>query len=155
MIVFQKSIFVNRPVEDAFHYMTDNEFFSRWMPGLVFSKIFSGEAVSYGVTLLQRLKFGSQTEDIIGKVVSFEMDRRWAYTGLGEIFCFRRMWSFERLSKGTKIHFYEELSSRKPLPLYFGLMLRYKTGKTNTQSLEILRRDLETPGTRLPSLAKR
>lgn len=154
MITFQKSIFVNRPVEEIFHYATDNNFFDRWMPGLVFSKI-SSDAITLnmGATLLQRIQFATIAEDIMGRVVTFEPERRWAYTGLGETFCFRRMWSFERLSKGTKIHFYEELSSRKPLPIYFNFMLRYKLSKVNTKSLEALKRDLESKGTFLPSLA--
>lgn len=156
MITFQKSIFVNRPVEDIFHYATDNNFFERWMPGLVFSKISSDNVtLAVGATLLQRLQLGSQTEDIMGRVITFEPERRWAYTGLGETFCIRRIWSFERLSKGTKIHYYEELSTRKPLPMYFKLLLRYRTGKTNNQSLDALKRDLESPGSRLPSLANR
>lgn len=155
MITFQKSIFVNRPVENIFLYATDNTFFDRWMPGLVFSKISSEGSFGLGTTLLQRLQIGSNVEDIMCRVVDFQMDRRWAYTALGENYCLRRMWSFERLSKGTKINFYEELTSRKTLPIYFNLLLRYKTAKANALSLEALKRDLESPGVHLPVLSGR
>jgi hypothetical protein len=155
MITFQKSIFVNRPVENVFSYSTENAFFDRWMPGLIFSKMTSEEPMGLGTNFLQRIQIAGKLEDVMGRVVTFETDRRWAYTGLGEVFCFRRSWVFERLSKGTKINFYEELSSRKPLSLYFNLLLRYKTSKANMQSLEALKRDVEAPGSHLPSLANR
>jgi uncharacterized protein YndB with AHSA1/START domain len=152
MITFHKSIFINRPVEEIFRYATDNRFFDRWMPNLVFSKLSSeGDTLAVGSTLLQRMVMGSDSEDVMGRVVAFESERRWAYTGLGEKYCFRRMWSFERLSKGTKVHFYEELSTRKSLPIYFAILLRYKTGKANTQSLEALKRELDTSTIKLSS----
>jgi hypothetical protein len=125
------------------------------MPGLVFSKLTSEGSFGFGTTFLQRLHIGSKFEDILGRVVDFQLNRRWAYTGLGESYCLRRMWSFEPLSKGTKVNFYEELSSLKVLPLYFNVLLRYRTVNVNSQSLESLKRDVEHPGTSLPVLANR
>ncbi len=149
MNLINQAIFVNRPLEEAFDYCTNPEFFDRWMPGVISSKQGTSGPLYRGATLTQDIMIGNKVERATGQVCAFEPNQKWSYTLRGAGFWVRRTWSFELLSKGTKIHYTEELSRETG---FFAPMAKLFTKAPQADVLRGLKRDLESTSHYLPDL---
>lgn len=155
MTTFNKSVFINIAAEDAFTFITDNEFFNRWMPGVLSSVVTTKGPLKINSTLTQRMKIHGPIDDIAGRVTTFETDKKWGYTGQCERYFFQRTWTIEPLIKGSKIHLNDEITKKGKWGFLKWFFFRSELEKLHLTSLEELKRDLETPGSRLSSLTGR
>jgi hypothetical protein len=152
MDTLTQSIFVNCPLEEAFNYTTNSEFFDRWMPSVLGCKLVSDAPLRHGSTLLLDVILGKKVINTHAQVSAYEPNQKWAYVVKGKDFWLRRTLSFESLSKGTKIHYMEEFVQTGVLGTLLSSLSKPFSSGPRPDLLKGLKRDLESTGRYLPEL---
>jgi hypothetical protein len=152
MNTLTQTIFVNRPIDEAFDFCINNEFFDRWMPGVFASKLDADEPLRLGSTFKQDVMIGKKMEKITAQVMVFEPNAKWSYVGRAGNTFFRRTWVFETLSKGTKIHYIEETTPQNSGVSAFAPLTKFFAKEPVVDVMRSLKRDLESKGRYLPEL---
>jgi len=108
MLKSQASIVVNRSIEDIFTLVSDPEYISVWMPGIMESKLTSARPIRVGTTFRMTVNFMA---DYNCEVTEYEPNRRFVFKGSSLAEKIKNEFTFEPIVNGTRIDYADEIDS--------------------------------------------
>lgn len=114
MLKSQASIVVNRPIEDIFALVSNPEYISVWMPGIMESKLTSARPIRVGTTFRMTINFMA---DYNCEVTEYEPNRKFVFEGRSWAEKLKSEFTFDPVANGTRIDYVDEFDSGffKPL----------------------------------------
>lgn len=103
MINFEHSIVINRPLDEVFSYLADNENETQWQAGLLESKKTSEGAIGVGTTGHDTRKFMGREIVTVWEVTEFESDRMYAFKVIKGPVPFVGAYRFTEDGNGTRV----------------------------------------------------
>lgn len=145
MIKFDFYLVIDRPLSEAFEFVTNMENMPQWASGIIKSQRITPESeVGATFRLTAKPPIGSP---IISdyRFTKFERNQKFSATGMVGPIPFRESWLFESFGDGTRIHPYIELMPRDMLQ-YFQPLLYFMFKALIRSDLKRLKQVIETVG---------
>ena len=140
--MINKSITINRPIEDVFAVLTNVENTGKWFPGKVREWWTSPPPHGVGSTRRARVKIGPMTTENDAVVTVYEPPNRGVMKGTSKNAPFEAMFTFVPVDGGTRVDSNIELFIRGPAKLFGGMFTRWYS-KSWDQGLVNLKRMME------------
>jgi len=120
-----RSITINRPIEDVFAVLTDVENTGKWFPANVKEWWTSPPPHGVGSTRHARVKMGLMTTENDAVATVFEPPHRAGMKGTSKNAPFEAMLRFAPVDGGTRVESEIELFMRGPAKLFGGMFTRW------------------------------
>jgi uncharacterized membrane protein len=117
------NIVINRPVEEVFAFLSNNENFPKWASGIVEVKKTSEGPIGMGTTWRTVSAFLGQRIKTESEVTEYEPNRKYTHRSKsGPLY--QNGWSFERVEGGTAVKLVTEMEPRGFFKLAVPIVLR-------------------------------
>ena len=104
MIRIQASVTVNRPLEEVFRFMTDNQNALQWQSGLLEARV-TNDVVGVGKTWVDVVQFLGRRIEVASELTEFEPLRVVGFKSTSGPIPLEGRYAFEPDGEGTKITF--------------------------------------------------
>jgi uncharacterized membrane protein len=104
MIRIQASVTVNRPIEEVFHFMTNNQNALQWQSGLLEARV-TNDIVGVGKTWVDVVQFLGRRIEVASELIEFEPLRRVGFKSTSGPIPLEGRYAFEPDGEGTKVTF--------------------------------------------------
>jgi uncharacterized protein YndB with AHSA1/START domain len=141
----RNSVFINRPVNDVFDFVTDPTTTPQWQANLVRSEVLTAGPMRLGTRVLEVRRIGKSEMQAEWEVTAYEPPTRRGYVypaGFGPIRQ-QGISTFEPAEGGTQLSFTAQIEASFPFNLLLPLLARVMQ-QQNDKSFAILKRVLET-----------
>ena len=143
MIRMEKNIFIEKPVDTVFAFVTDMYKVKSWLP-LKDIRPLKGEEVRVGATFVQNFEFMGQQFEVITEITQFEVPRVFAFKMIqGPPCLLTNIMTFEPVGEGTQVKMIGEAELSGPLKLMAPVMT-VAVGKQLDVQLRKLKQVLES-----------
>ncbi len=103
-----KSIVIDRPVEEVFAYVVDLNRAAEWTVGVIEARQTSDGPLGVGATYIYISKLAGQKVETAGEVTEFEPNRKYAWKATSGPFPIRGGFLFDAVEDGTRVTQYVE-----------------------------------------------
>ena len=103
MLKIEKSVVINRPIEEVFAFVSDIEKLSQWMSELVEAQQTSEGSVGVGTTISAVAKPLGRRAESIQEVVEYEPNSKFALKSVSGPVASEDKYTFESVADGTKV----------------------------------------------------
>ena len=143
--IVQNSVFINRPLDDVFAFVTDPATTSQWQTNLVRSEILTPGPMRTGTRVLEVRRLGNSERQAEWEVTAYEpsLKREYVYPKGFGLIRQKGVTTFEPKNGGTLLRFTAWVEASFPLNLLLPLLVLFMR-RQNDKSFALLKQLLES-----------